>query len=176
MSLPSPDDWKTILSILAFCLSLVSFWFSRKSWLQTNRPIVTATVETHRGGNEAITYNLVVSNTGNRPATDVHIHAKINDVEACIAEWVKQSIVPDSIYSAVLRCFSDEGKIPLLLNGKSLTNSFGYTSHGNRTFWLYGVNLPIKIEYYDLDGRKYESIQTLKVKDSDGFAGGIWSS
>lgn len=176
MSLSDPDDWKTILSILAFVLSLVSFWFSRRSWFQSNRPIVTAAVETHIGGNESIAYNLAVSNTGNRPATNVRIRVRDNDVEMCVAEWVKHNKESDSIYSAVMRCFSDDGEIPLLLNGKTMINSFGYTRGDQKTFWRYGASLPIKIKYCDLDGRKYQSKQTIRVKDSAGFAGGIWSS
>ncbi|PWC09260.1 hypothetical protein [Brenneria corticis] len=176
MSLPSPDDWKTILSVLALGLSLVSFWFARKSWLQSNRPIVSVVVETHAGGNESIAYNLAVSNTGNRPATNVRIRVKENDVEACVAEWVKNLKGPSTTYSRVMRCFSDDGEIPLLLNGKTMTNSFGYTRGDQQTFWRYGSSLPIEIEYCDLDGRKYQSKQTIRIKDSAGFAGGIWKS
>ncbi|MEI7418786.1 MULTISPECIES: hypothetical protein [Pectobacterium] len=176
MSLPSPDDWKTTLSVLALMLSIVSFIFTRKSWLQSNRPIVSASVETHSGGNESIAYNLVLSNTGNRPATNVCIRVKEIEVDACISEWVKNHKTTNAIYSNVMRCFSDDGEIPLLLNGKSMVNSFGYTCADEQTFWLYGVSLPVEIKYCDLDGRTYKSKQIIRVKDSEGFAGGVWQS
>lgn len=176
MTLSDQYDWKNILSILAFVLSLVSFWFSRRSWLQSNRPIVTAAVETYTTGSVLIAYNLAVSNTGNRPATNVRIRVKKSDVDACITDWVKHNEDAILVYSRVMRCFSDDGEIPLLLNGKTMTNSFGYTRRDHQTFWRYGSRLPITIEYSDLDGRKYLSKQCLKVKDSEGFAGGIWVS
>ncbi|MFP1853724.1 LPXTG cell wall anchor domain-containing protein [Lonsdalea quercina] len=175
MSLPNTNDWNTILSTLALALSLVSFWFSRRSWLQSNRPIVTAAVETRAGGSKAIAYNLAISNTGNRPGINIRIHARENDIETCVAEWVKDNKDSNTIYTGVMRCFSNNGEIPLLLNGKTMTNSFGYTQGDQETFWINGASLPIKIEYYDLDGRRYQSKQTIRIKDSACFAGGIWS-
>ncbi|MEL7630298.1 hypothetical protein AAGW04_15040 [Pectobacterium aroidearum] len=175
MSLPSPDDWKTILSVLALVLSVFSFLFTRRSWFQSNRPIVSAAVETHDGGNESIAYNLVLSNTGNRPATNVRIRVKESDIDACLSEWVRSQKVKNAIYSGVMRCFSDDGEIPLLLNGKSMKNSFGYTRGDQQTFWHYGASLPVEIEYCDLDARKYKSKQMIRIKDSDGFAGGVCS-
>lgn len=174
MSLPNPDDWKTIISILALILSLLSFVYTRINWLRSNRPIVSAAVETHAGGNESIAYNLVLSNTGNRPATNIRIHAKEKDVEACISECDKSHKITGAIYLGVMRCFSDDGEIPLLLNGKSMINSFGYTRGDQQTFWRYGASLPIEIKYCDLDGRRYLSKQLIRIKDSAGFAGGIW--
>lgn len=175
MSLLNPDDWKTILSVLAFLLSFVSFWFSRKSWLQSNRPIVTAAVETHSSGNQVIAYNLVVCNTGNRPGINVRLHVRENDFEICLAEWVKHGKDHNDVYSRIMRCFTNDGEIPLLLNGRNMINSFGYTRGDNKTFWCYGASLPITVEYYDLDGRKYKSKLTIRIKDSSGFAGGSWS-
>ncbi|POE08553.1 hypothetical protein BV921_15080 [Pectobacterium odoriferum] len=176
MSLSHPDDWKTILSVLALVLSVLSFFFTRRSWLQSNRPIVSAVVETHGGGNELIAYNLVLSNTGNRPATNVRIRVKEIDIDACISEWVKNHKIKNATYSDVMRCFSNDGEVPLLLNGKSMINSFGYTRGDQQTFWRYGANLPVVVEYSDLDGRNYQSKQIIRIKDSDGFAGGVWQS
>lgn len=176
MSLPTPDDWRTIVSAFALVVSLISFWFSRRSWLQSNRPIVSAAVETHAGGNESIVYNLAVSNTGNRPATNVRIRAAKSSVEACVSKWVNNFKGPSTTFSGVMRCFSEDGEIPLLLNGKTMINSFGYTRGDEQTFWRYGSVLPIEIEYNDLEGRRYCSAQKLRIKDSAGFAGGIWES
>ncbi|WP_225085945.1 hypothetical protein [Pectobacterium colocasium] len=180
MPIPILDGWITIislfLSLLAVSISLVSFVFTRRSWFQSNRPIVSAAVETHAGGSELIAYNLVLSNTGNRPATNVRIRVKESDIDACLSEWVKENKTTNSIYSDVMRCFSDDGEIPLLLNGRSMVNSFGYTCADEQKFWRYGVSLTVEIKYCDLDGRKYKSNQTIRIKDSEGFAGGIWQS
>ncbi|AOR62958.1 Hypothetical protein Y17_3096 [Pectobacterium wasabiae CFBP 3304] len=143
MLLPSPDDWKTILSVLALVLSVFSFLFTRRSWLQSNRSIVSVVVETHGGGNELIAYNLVLSNTVNRPATNVRIRVKEIDIDACISEWVKSHKIKNATYSGVMRCFSNDGEIPLLLNGKSMINPFGYTRRDQQTFWCYEANLPV---------------------------------
>lgn len=174
MSWQSPDDWKTIVSTLALVVSLISLWFARKSWLQSNRPIVSAIVETHAGGNESIAYNLAVTNTGNRPAVNVLLSVDVKAIEDCMAQWVEKIRGPGTTYVQVMRCFSEEGEIPLLLNGNTMTNSFAYTTGDDHTFWRYGASLPIKISYSDLDGRKYSTSQVIRIKDSAAFAGGMW--
>lgn len=176
MSSPSPDDWKTIVSALALGVSFISLWFARRSWLQSNRPIVSAAIETHAGGNESIAYNLVVSNTGNRPATNVHLRADTSQVEKCMASWVQNYHGPHPTYSHVMRCFSEDGEISLLLNGKNMSNSFGYTRGDDQTFWLYGASLPLIIRYSDLEGRRYCTSQALRIKDSAAFASGMWEA
>ncbi len=129
-------------------------FFTRRSWLQSNRPIVSAEVETHDSGNELIAYNLVLSNTGNRPAANVRIRIRIririkeSEVDTCISEWVKNHKITNSICSNVMRCFSDDGEIPLLLNGKSMANSFGYTRVDEQRFWRYGTNLPVVVRIF----------------------------
>lgn len=174
MSWPSLDDWKTIVSTLALSVSLVSLWFSRRSWLQSNRPIVSAAVETHSGGNESIAYNLAISNTGNRPAVNVRLCAPTQFIEKCMAPWVESFQGPSTTYAQVMRCFSGEGEIPLLLNGRNMTNSFGYTRGDDQTFWRYGTSLPITISYSDLEGRKFCTSQVISIKDSAAFAGSMW--
>lgn len=172
----SPDDWKTIVAALALGVSLISLWFARRSWLQTNRPIVSAAVETHAGGNESIAYNLAVSNTGNRPAINVRLCVNTKAIEECMAPWVEKMRGPSTTYAQVMRCFSEDGEIPLLINGKTMTNSFAYTRGDNGTFWRYGASLRISISYGDLDGRHYCTSQVIRIKDSAAFAGGMWSS
>lgn len=176
MSWPTPEDWKTTFSALALIVSLISLWFSRRSWLQSNRPIVSAAVETHAGGNESIVYNLAVSNTGNRPAVNVRLCTATSLAEKCMAPWVNGLRSTETTYAHVMRCFSEEGEIPLLLNGKNMTNSFGYTRGDDRTFWLYGASMPITISYADLEGRQYCTSQVLRIKDSAAFAGGMWQA
>lgn len=170
----SHDDWKTIISGIALVISFLSLWFARKNWLQSNRPIVSAAVETHAAGNESIAYNLVVANTGSRPAVNVRLYAAPHDIEKCMAPWVENFKGENTTYAHVLRCFSADGEIPLLINGKNMTNSFGYSCGGEQTFWRYGATLCISINYSDLEGRKYCASQLLRIKDSAAFAGGMW--
>ena len=172
----SSDDWKMLISGAALVVSFFSLWFSRKNWLQSNRPIVSAAVETHAGGNESIAYNLVVTNTGNRPAVNVRLCVATNAIEKCMAPWVEKFKGENTTYAHVLRCFSDEGEIPLLINGKNMTNSFGYTRGDEQTFWRYGATLRVTISYSDLEGRKYCVHQPIRIKDSASFAGGMWVS
>jgi hypothetical protein len=176
MILPAPDDWKTIFSAGAIGVSLVSLLFARRSWLQTNRPIVSATVETFSGGNRAITYNLVVSNTGNRPAVNVRLFVNEIELNAAMSFDSKNCDESGKVdYNNILRCFSEKGEIALLRNGADVSNSFAYTSGNGKSFWIYDARIPIIIKYFDLEGRKYNASQKLIVKDSEGFAGGMWS-
>ena len=68
------EDWKdprTLVSILSAFVSATSLYFTRKFWLATNRPIVCASIITQTSGNIETTYNLVIYNAGNRPATNI---------------------------------------------------------------------------------------------------------
>ncbi|MFC4523836.1 MULTISPECIES: hypothetical protein [Cupriavidus] len=66
----------TAISAGALFVSLLALAFTRRSWLETNRPIITAEIVKHDGGNEAMAFNLVVHNVGNRPATDIRLSAR----------------------------------------------------------------------------------------------------
>jgi hypothetical protein len=58
----------------AFLVSLLSFYFSIKSWRESNRPLVTARVSSRgMGGNMAIPLSILVENTGNRPAKNIRL-------------------------------------------------------------------------------------------------------
>lgn len=58
-------------SVVALIVSVLSFYFSIKSWRESNRPLVTARVSNKSAGNVAASLILVVQNTGNRPAKNV---------------------------------------------------------------------------------------------------------
>jgi hypothetical protein len=171
---PAADDWRTIIAVFALATSLASLWFARRSWLQSNRPVVSVFVETVAGGNVSIVYNIVVANTGNRPATSIRLSARSVDLKAAQADLKASDQKTTATSMDVVSCFSEEGVIPLLRNGDTTYNSFGYTDGGSSTFWRYGAQLPIRVSYRDLDGRLYKSHQVLRIKDSTGFAGGSW--
>lgn len=169
----SPDDLKTWGSFGALLISLVSLYFSRLNWLQSNRPIVTAFVTEHSSGNMAATFNLVIANTGNRPAVRVRLHASKAEIASLLEPGVR-----DKKFKMIESNFLKESEIPLLRNGEELTTSFGaFTSNPDEGPWLrYGSEAEISITYQDLDGRKFESRQPLKVYARDGFGGGVWAA
>lgn len=159
------------ISAGAFLVSLSAFIFTRRAWLETNRPIITAEIATHNGGSEAIAFNLVVHNVGNRPATDIRLKAT--------AEAIKKLLdanAHDCFKQEVERCFTDEGRIAVLHPGKSVKNGFGLTSTSKEKNVLnYGASAEIEINYKDLNSRCYTSKLNLVVRDSAYFAGSGWA-
>lgn len=63
------DIGSLTVSAAALVVSLLSFYFSIKSWRESNRPIVIARVSSFEPGGELGTAsNIVVENMGTRPA------------------------------------------------------------------------------------------------------------
>lgn len=171
----SLKDAKTLISLASAILSGTSLCLTRRFWLATNRPIISASIVSDEPGNFATTYNLVIYNTGNRPATLIRLHVDKEMLDKIINSDTEQSRI-DSIHS-IHKCFSSEAVIPLLINGKETSNSFGITSQAQKDNVLkYNSQLPIRISYSDLENRKYTSKQTLIVRISQGFAGGQWTN
>lgn len=165
------------LPIGAFVLSIVSIVIAWWNWRQSNRPIVVATIRTHSGGNVAILYDLVVLNAGTRPAVNVRLDTTESQLAACLAQPELVS-TEKPLWREAVRCFSEEGTIPLLVHGTEAKNSFGYTGDagGKGSFWKYRGRFSIRILYDDLDGNSYTSRQVLIIQDSSGFADGSWSA
>ena len=163
------DEIRTLFTGVALVVSLVSIWLARRMWLQSNRPVVSAAVRTHKGGNTGIAYDLIVINSGTRPALGVRLVADEAKVRAAMKPSSSGALVDD-----VLRCFHEDADIPLLLNSKESVNSFGTTGAADAV-WEHGRSFPCRIDYEDLEGRSYRSQVTLVIRDSDGFAGGSWS-
>ena len=157
------------ISLIAVLVSLLSYLFVKRSWYETYRPIVTARIETDTSGNLATAFNLVVYNTGNRPATDIRLHTDERVLEKAFEENISEALK-----SGIRDCFSDSGTIPLLHSGNSTLNGFGVAGKDESTL-KYGSQIPITIEYKDLNRRKLKSKQTLLFKDSTFFAGSGWT-
>ncbi|HYX29251.1 MAG TPA: hypothetical protein VE863_11850 [Pyrinomonadaceae bacterium] len=91
-------------------------------------------------------------------------------------ESLNEHFVPESKDSSIRQiraCFSAEGTIPVLANGRSVSNFFGLISKGNSTWQGDGV-LEITIAYEDLDGRRFGHRLPLFIKEDQGFASGFW--
>jgi hypothetical protein len=160
-------DLKTVVSLASATLSATSLYFTRHFWLASNRPIISASIVSDEIGNVVTTYKLVIYNTGNRPATSIKLYADKEVIDKIIDPNADPALTDD-----IYKCFSNKPIIPLLINGKETSNSFGITSTRSKDNVLrYNSELPILISYSDLENRKYNSKQVLVVKISQGFAG-----
>ena len=167
------DDVKTIVAVVASITSFLALWVSWWLWRQTNRPIVTAEIKTSgTPGNVATFYELVIYNCGTRPAVNIRLTASSAALDAVTAPGA-----PSHFKSEIRRCFSIEHQIGLLHHGDRRRNGFGLTSTiESDNALIHLASLPIEIAYEDLMGRKYKSVMTLVVKDSEYFAGSGWGT
>lgn len=167
----SGDELRTALAAIAIAISLASLYFSRRSWLQSNRPIVTAFVSEYSSGPGITVFNLVVSNSGNRPAVGVQLLATSQDIESIIDEKAQ-----DQRKEAIRRCFSKDAAISLLRNGEELKTAFGgYFEQRPDDVWLkYEREIEIEVRYLDLEGKRYRARMPLKIFAREGFAGSVW--
>lgn len=158
------------VSGIAAGISAISLYWAFKSWKETHRPLITARVTTHASGNQMAALDLVVSNTGNRPAKNVRLVVNRKDLERALASGNQ-----NSRRQHVERCFSDP--IVVIPNGSSVSNSFGCFSvnERNRT-WKEPTVINITLKYEDLDGRTYSNDQPLRIRGGgdEAFAGSSW--
>ncbi len=156
----------SLLGIFSTAIALLSLAFAVYSWRQANRPLVSARVTSHKGGNIATTLSLLIENTGNRPALNVRLLAKESDIRGAHT----QSLIPTDAQ----RCFLSGISIPVLANGRSTSNAFEHL--GDPECWRPGSKIPIRIKYQDLSGRRYTSKIQLLLPDDAGFAQTFWCS
>jgi hypothetical protein len=167
------DQFRNIISLGSAAISIVSLYFSRKSWSDTYRPIVTVRVTTKTPGDVAITLNLVVENFGNRPAKNIKLSVDYNKLKSALLNEKN-----DNNRKSIEDCFADETIIPMLANGQSISNSFGclnipYCSQ--QSDWKPDTRLDITIEYEDLDGKSYKDRMPILIASDQCFAGSFWS-
>lgn len=153
-----------LISLLSIILSLCSLSFALYSLRHVNRPIVIVRVTTHSAGNCGTSLDLIVENTGNRPAVDIVFNVNESDV--------RKVSVDSSIPKDAIRCFYSNVCIPVLGNGKSVKNAFWHL--GKADSWKVCEILPIEVVYRDLDNRKYKSNLKLYLADDGGFAQSMW--
>ncbi|GAB4534363.1 MAG: hypothetical protein Tsb0014_20490 [Pleurocapsa sp.] len=151
-------------------VAILGFFNTRWLWKQTNRPIVSAFVETHSAGNVATMFNFIIVNTGNRPAIDIKLTIdNKQEFKECIAN------PENEMTEYIFGCFENSAIIPLLIDGEKRSNSFGLTSiKKEQNIWKYGSSFSITINYKDLEKKQYQSKLSLYIKDSESFAGSSW--
>jgi hypothetical protein len=175
-----------IINLVTLVMSVVSLWFSRKSWSDTYRPILTVRVATQTSENVAITLNLVVENFGNRPAKNIKLSVDSNKLKSALLENTD-----NSKQKAIELCFADETIIPMLANGKSISNGFGCLNipyktsslagkrwreeNSQQSNWKPDTRLDITIEYKDLNGKSYRDRMPILIASNQCFAGSFWS-
>ena len=164
----------TLLALAALAVSLVALGMSVFFWRRQFRPIVTAAVKTHSGGNDGIAYNLVVLNSGSIPAKNIRliVHDQAG-LKAALGVGANEDAK-----KRWLACFTQSTEIPLLQNGDKTTCSFGMThSDPRQSFWKPQAQFWIRIEYEGWFGAKYDSdpLNVLQIADSDNFTGGMWA-
>jgi hypothetical protein len=124
------EDGSFWVSLAALAVSALSYYFAIRSWRESNRPIVTARVATHSDGNRGAALNLIVENTGTRPARNVCLVVE----EAKLAEAFDPALDDDS-RAAIRACFALKFAIPVLANQASVSNAFGFLSHTEQNEW-----------------------------------------
>lgn len=165
-------ELKDFFAGLSVFLSGMALFFANKNWKNANRPILSALVKTNSAGNVAVLYDLIISNTGNRPAKNIRFF--LDNDKSVIDFLENQSISEDhSMLKVVNLIFSSDLEIPVLCNNSNIASAFGATSSKN-PFWKYGSLIPIKIVYYDFDGKKYVDRQNLMIRDSESFSDYFW--
>ena len=153
-----------VISVFSAAVSLLSLGFAVYSWRQANRPLVFARIATSSGGNSGIALNLLVENTGTRPARDIRLVAKESDVRAASS----QSSIPRDAQ----RCFFSRVVIPVLGNGRHVSNAFWHL--GQHDSWRPGAEIPVTVRYRDLAMRRFSSRVRLLLADDAGFAQTFW--
>ncbi len=148
----------TLIAFIALIVSAISLGLSVRFWRKSFRPIVTASVKTHAAGNQAITYNLVLLNSGSIPAKNIVIKTD----EASLSSAFGTDATPEN-KKRWLACFAEETQIPILHNGDRISCSFGTTKGNDTGFWKYKSTISIVIEYAGWFGIEYEQPQKLRI-------------
>ncbi len=136
------EELRTIISITALLISFWSAYVVRKLWYQTHRPVISAFVQKFDDGVGYILFNLVIFNSGNRPATDITFKINEKDIEKITVEKTTERSKNKikSIFQA---------KIQLLLPDKKATTMFyGYSNTPDElegTILKFGSQMPISI-------------------------------
>ena len=158
----------TSIALGSLIISTISLYFARKSWFESNRPIIVVRVESLTGGNVQTNLNLIVENCGNRPAKNVSLKASQSELQRLLI-----SGEADALRQSIQRCFSAAATIPVLPNGQSVSNSFGSIGGPSPT-WTADSWLNIIVTYQSLEGTHYKANVPVRVSDTAAFAWGFW--
>ncbi|MGY3231190.1 hypothetical protein ACVWWJ_002674 [Luteibacter sp. HA06] len=160
-----PSIW---VAIGALCVSVMSLMATLALHRRAHRPLVSVRITAHDGGNLGISLDIVVENTGTRPALNVVLEAGIEDVRQVMLDESENALVPKDAG----RVFFSDIRIPVLANGRMVTNAFGQL--GTQGCWKPGAVLPITVSYSAMDGQHFSESFGLLLADDIGFAQTSW--
>lgn len=132
---------------------------------------MTARVSPLEGGPMGTPLNVIVENTGNRPAISVRLSVNTEELKNAL-----HADVEDTDRKSLKRLFSDAGTIPVLGNGKFTSAAFGFLSGDAKSTWNGDLMLNITISYRDLDRRAFTHTISLFVRGGEGFTGDFWGT
>ena len=167
-----------VLPVVALVISLMSLGFSVFSWREIHRPIVTARLQVRAAGNVGAALELIVENTGNRPAVNVRLTADPENLE-------KALLAPkdDCFREHVEYCFSEESFIPCLAPGQVVSTGFGRFLNDDlsdeSSTWAYKSVLDIRINYTGIKKKRwppisYTNVVPIWLVNNTGFALSYW--
>jgi hypothetical protein len=159
----------TMIALIALIVSVIALGLSIYFWRRQFRPIVTAAVKTHFGGEASIAYDLALLNCGTIPAKNIRITAN----EASLAQAFGKDATLDN-KTRWLACFDPATAIAILHNNDRVSCSLGTTSARDTGFWKYGSKIAVEIRYEGWFGKKYHQSQLIEIIDSDSFTGFMW--
>ena len=164
-----------IIPFFTLLIACCSLFFSMKSWYQTNRPILIVQVTTADSGNVGTFFDLLVENTGNRPAKRIKLKIDEEDLRSAFSSKYLSEDIKRTQQAIKDIFFTNIGEIPVLANGKKTTNSLGFLSAHSGDVWEYNFKFDITVEYFDLKDRKYKDTMPVRIWNDSGFAGTFWS-
>jgi hypothetical protein len=155
------------VSFCSLIVALIALGLSFYSWRRSFRPIVTAAVKTHAGGNVLTAYNLVVMNSGTLPAKNIRLSADKNLLARALGRGATEKE-----RKSELACF--DSVIRFLQNNDRVSCAFGHTKANDAGFWKYNAIISIDVNYEGWFGSKYHHTQELVIVDSESFTGYFW--
>ena len=159
-----------IVAAISLLVAISSLTLTWRLWRKTNRPILTAWIASAAGGDEGVALNVVVENSGNRPAKDIRLVATEKRVLAALDRPDETTMPGDA-----RRCFFASKQISVLANGKRLTNAFGYLAD-RAGAWRNGAVIPLTLVYKGLENERYRAEMNLILVDDGGFAQSSWDT
>lgn len=163
------DHPSLLISAGSMLVAILSLAFTIRAWRETYRPLVTVRISSHTGGNSGIALNILVENSGARPALDVKLTATEADVKAAMADDCPEQPVPRDAQ----RVFFSDIRIPVLANGRTTSNALGWLG-SPEPVWRAGASLPVRVLYRGMDGTRYVNRCVLALADDAGFAQTFW--
>jgi hypothetical protein len=160
---------REIIPMVALIVSLCSLLISFDVWRRSFRPVVSAAVKTHAAGNVTICYDLVIQNSGTRPARNIRI-SPVSSLDAALG----QDATEDN-KRRWLACFDQT--IPVLQPNERVSCSFGTTQINDAGFWKHKAIIRIRLSYEEWLGgliRRYPEEQDIQIVSSESFTGFSW--